>query len=328
MEKPAVLAIILLVVLALALGAVSGISAGAAKAWQSPAVVAQIAEQERAKAKKLQAEAETEYAKADKERAAALAAGAWSKSSAALAAEWAGRWPLVVALVLAAAAVSSMGGAVAWSRWAWQRAAVVALPGGLIALRQGKAVIVLDPARMIGGVLQLDAGGVLPVLQTSEELAADVARAALVARAVEKVGGSESRAEIAARVTESLSSAFSNMAGAANVPAAMVAGSPALRLVKVRSESEKKKAALIDDNSELREFVEVGAVRGFQRRAWAGYKFQCNGKACSQTRWAVLAQWLKDAELLDGATLVCSSSEALQRLGYEIGDAEESESEQ
>lgn len=280
---------------------------------QVAAVVEQKARQEGARADELQA-------RADEAKARAAAAWSWSGSSSILAAEWGRRWPVVVVLVLAVGALVAAGSSVAWVRWAWGRASVVSIPGGLVAIFQRSAVVVVDPARMIGGVLQLDAGGVLPVLQTSEELAADVARAALVARAVERVGGNESRVEIAARVTESLSSAFTTLAGAAAAPAAMAAAAPALRLVRVRSAAEKKKAALIDDTAELREFVEVGAVRGFQRREWAGYKFKSTGRACSQTRWATLAGWLREAELLDGSGLVGSASEALQRLGYDAGD--------
>lgn len=310
------------VVLALALGALAGVTLGMAKAWQAPAVVAQIARQESARADELEA-------KADTAAAGAAAAGAWSRSSSLLAIEWARRWPEVVVLVLVAFTIVTLTTSAAWARWAWSRSSVVALPGGLFAWRQWGAVIVIDPARMIGGVLRLDKSGVLPVLQTSEDLAADVARAALVAHAVERVGGNESRAELAARVTESLSSAFSNLA-ASSAPAVLQntrPAGPALRFIKMRSPAEKKQLQLADDTAELREFVEVGAARGFQRREWAGYKFNSTGKACSQTRWSILAGWLREAELLDGPALVCPVGEALQRLGYESGDtAAESES--
>jgi len=324
MDKAIGAVVAVVAILALALGAVCGVAWGLSKAWQSPAMVAALARQESARADTLQAQA-------DKERAAADAAGAWSRSSSLLAIEWSRRWPLVVALVLTAAALVALGSSASWVRWAWSRSSVVPLPGGLIAFREGPAVVVIDPTHMIGGVLRLDRAGVRPVLQTSEDLAADIARAALVARAVEKVGGNESRAELAARVTESLSTAFANLAGstAPAISAASGPAAPALRLVRVRSGAEKKKAALIDDTAELREFVEQGAARGFQRREWAGYKFKSTGRACSQTRWATLAGWLREAELLDGSALICPASEAMERLGYDAGgDAGESESEQ
>ncbi len=322
MEKSIAAVVGVVAILALALGAVAGVALGLSKAWASPAVVTQIARQQSARADELQA-------KADTEKANAAAAGAWSRSSSELAIAWARRWPLVVALVLVVVGMLALGTSAAWVRWVWSRAGVVALPGGLVAMRQGPAVVVVDPSRMIGGVLQLDSGKVRPVLQTSEELAADVARAALVAHAVERVAGNESRAELAAKVTETISSAFSNLAASSALTVADLrhGSAPALRLVRVRSNAEKKQAALIDDNAELREFVEVGGVRGFQRREWAGYKFKATGRPCSQTRWSTLAGWLHEADLLSGSALVCPVSEALQRLGYESGDnAAESES--
>jgi hypothetical protein len=314
------------VILALALGGLAGVAMGLSRAWSSPEVVAQIARQEAARADKLQADAETEKAKAD-------AAGAWSRSVQLLAIEWGRRWPVAVWIVLAAVALVLLGTSAAWVRWSWSRADVVPLPGGLIALERAGTSIVIDPDKLIGGLLQLDKDGVLPVLQTSEDLAADVARAALVASAVKHVGGSESRAELAARVTESLGAAFTSLSGAAAAPApsmrpAMAAGGPALRLVPLRTPAEKKKADLANEAAELREFVERGAADGFQRSKWAGYKFTSTGRACSQTRWAILSQSLRDVELLDGSALVCDSNEALRRLGFEVGNAEESEREQ
>lgn len=311
----------LALVLALSILAGCGVDEGMKARLADPQIIAELARQESARADKMQAEAAGALAQAEKTQAEAAAAGAWSQSESQLAGEWAKRWPWLVIMMLAAGGLAMFGGAAAWTRWAWLRSGMQPLPGGLVSLAAGSRAVIIDPVRgLVGGVLAIDAGGVpKPILATSEELAADVARAALVAEAVKHVGGSESRAEIAARVTGSLSEAFAHLAGAVAAPRqwAAVPASPTLRLVKLRSPEAKKKAEAASDAAELREFVEVGSTVGFQRRQWAGYKFKATGRSCSQTRWSIMAGWLKDSELLDGPALVVPAAEALQRLGFE-----------
>lgn len=314
MEKFAGFAVVLVLVLALVVGAGAGLAWGVYRVWSSPAVVDQIVRQEAARADKLAAEA-------DEARAAAEAAGAWSRSVQLLAIEAGRRWSVVVGLVLVVAGLVLIGSGAAWVRWSWGRSAVQALPGGLLSVASGGQDVIIDPARLVGGLVVVDRAGLpRPVLSVGEELAADVARAALVADAVKRVGGSESRAELAARVSESLSSAFANLAGAVAAPRqlpAVVPRVPALRLVPVRSAAEKRSSEAAHDAAELREFVEVGAAGGFQRSRWAGYKFKSTGRACSQTRWSILAGWLRESELIDGASLVVPADEALSRLGFQ-----------
>ena len=293
-----------------------GVDEGLHARLADPAILEQVARQESARADALQAEASQLQAVAAQEQARADAAGGWARSEQVLAIEWSKRWPMVVALVVLAVAIVGMGGAVSLSRWAWYKSDVVEMPGGLLAFNRWDSVVVVDPHRMIGGVLRIDKVGVLPVLQTSEELAADIAKAAIVGRAVERVGGSSSRAEIAAKVTESLSAAFSHMAGAASPPV-VAGGKPGIRLIPLRTNGEKQKADLASEAAELREFITRGATAGFQRVHWAGFKFESTGRRCSQTRWAILVQSLRDVELLDGAALVCDTHEALVRLGYD-----------
>ncbi len=321
MQKYLALVLAVVLVLALALGLAIGIGAGLKQAWTDPAVVSAIADQERAKAEGL-------HAQADEQKSEAAAAAAWSDSMQAFASEWSKRWPTVVMIglaVLVVMALAIMGVAAAWVRWSWDKAGVQALPGGLVAVRfaDNKAAI-MDPRRMVGGLVQLDASGALPMLQVSEELSADVARADLVARAIERVGGNETKAEIAARISGGLSMAFGTLAGAVSAQrqAAIADGGPALRFAKLRTPAEKAKAALGNDVAELKEFIEVGAAKGFQRREWANYKFQSTGRACSQTRWQTLAGWLREAELLDGPKLICAPDEALRRLELVPGETE------
>lgn len=319
MEKFAAVSLSVVLVLALVLGAGVGVAFGLYRAWQDPAVVEQMARQEQARADRLAADAAAERSRAD-------AVGAWSRSSQLLAIEAGRRWPAAVGLVLVAVGLLLLSTSAAWARWAWQRSNIQALPGGLVSVADRGRSIIIDPARLVGGLVAVDRAGVHPVAQVGDELAADVARAALVAAAVRHVAGSESRAELAARVSESLSAAFGNLAGAVAAPRRMesiAAGAPALRLVRVRSSAEVQRAELVNDTAELREFVERGAVDGFQRKAWAGYKFKSTGRACSQTRWAILAGALRESDLLDGPRLTVPAAEALRRLGFE----EESEAE-
>jgi hypothetical protein len=224
-------------------------------------------------------------------------------------------------MALAAGSLAMLGTAAAWVRWAWRRSSVHPLPGGLVSIGAGGKSVVVDPVRgLVGGVLAIDAKGApRPILATSEDLAADVARAALVADAVKHVGGSESRAELAAKVTESLGAAFANLtsAAASTRPAMVATGAPALRLVRYHTSTEKKAVAVANETAELKEFVEVGADIGYQRDRWThGYKFKSTGRACSQTRWGQLHGALQEVRLLDGSQLVCSTAEALERLGF------------
>lgn len=279
---------------------------------QLAAVVEQKARQEGAIAERLEAEAGQAWAVTTERQARAVALSS-------LWAEWARRWPSLVAVVLVAVAVVIGGASAAWARWAWVRSSVQHLGGGVYWVERRGVVALLDTSRMVGGVVQLDAGQVRHVLAVGDELSADIARAALVARAVERVGGNESRAELAGRLAETVAGAFQSLAaggGAASAGTKRVLESgPSLRFIKMHSPEQKAASRAANEAAELDEFLSEGQSRGYGRRAWAGYTFRCTGRACSQTRWAILAGWLREAELLDGSALVCDLAEARARLG-------------
>lgn len=305
MEKVLTFALGSIIVLALILGAALGVAWGMSRAWSSPEVVQAVARQERARAESLEAQAEAE-------RHSAMAAGELARSVAALTAELNQTWGLWVLGALVAFVITALGVAVAVARSANMRAAVRDLGGGVLVVNSGGALAVLDMARLAG--VSVAGGEVESFLALPDDLAADVARAALVARAVEKVGANEGQAAIVAQASGALSEAFKNIAGAVSPMAHDVSGGPSLRFIKVRSPEKKAQDDTALEVVELREFIEQGAVRGFVRRNWANYTFASTGRRLSQTRWKTFASWLNDANVLDNGALTCSVSEVLERL--------------
>lgn len=314
-----------LVLFALAAGLIVGIRS----AFEAPAVVGALAEQEQARAEALRAQAASSWAEAEKARSDAQAwrASEDARSHALELVSYAAGWGIAVSLV-----IGLIGAALALVRFLNVRA-VVMYPNErgawplLVERQADKALAVLDTGRLVGPVAiigqdkQVTAPGLASepaqVQVTSQAQAAGVMGAAL--RAGKQ--GADLAEGMRERVGAGLRQTAEALTPPASAPAFASERAPmsSTRFVYVktpRGNSEQER-----DLADLREFIEGAAVRGLGRRSWMGYKFR-SGHECTRARYDALTARLKSAGVLIAAgqswRLAVSQAEALDAFG--LGD--------
>jgi len=298
-----------LIVFAIVAAAVGGLMFSGLAARRDPAVIAAIAEQERAKAAKLNAQADVARAAADRAQVDAQA------QAAAL--------PAIVASIRMTAlgvgiavVIATVGIALAVVILATTRAITI-YPNAngqwpIIAdRRRGGALLLVDTSRALGPVMLIGADGVKMPLPASEESALQLATQAQASTTM--IG-------IAARSDGPMSNVTERVQqGAKALPAPTFDN---VRLVYVKNGGQTKAQREMQD---LEEIIRIGWVTGLQRSRWLNKSFSGTGNRIGRSYYDTIMQKLQRAGLIedrggDGWAPLIPVDEALDAFGLAHGD--------
>ena len=299
----------------------------AARVDPAPIVLA-VATQEAVKADKLRAQAEAERARAAQAWAAADESKARAEAvRASLAQLTFTVQTLAIGLPILALVILAFLG---WAgvQYAFRQSHVFYPLQGvspILAIEQGNMVHLIDTGRNLGGVVTIgDAGAIHLPLAGPAEVHAQLSAQALAAQVIAQSAGSEAKSQAAQAVTKAVQGVLQELPALASGKAApsVVFTSPKatdgeLRVVKRNAPTATPGTV---KRGHMAEFLKRGAVVGFGRRDFAGFKF-ADGEACSQSAWAALSKAARDSGVLvadgPGWKLAGTVEQALERLGLE-----------
>ena len=305
-----------------------GVDDGLRARLADPAIIAQVARQEAARADAEQARASAEQAKA---------AEAWARAAEAdtRAAAVRASLPQLTAGFQAAAvgapvvlllALAGLGWAAA--RWAFRQASVFYPRAGVspvIQVDRGGATYLIDAGRGLGSVTAIDADGRVKLpLAGPAEIHGQLAAQSLAAAVIASTAGSEAKAQATAAITKAVQGALAELPTLANgkpapsiVFSAPKSGGGDMRVVSRNTPAPAPSSDTVK-RGHFCEYLTHGEKIGFARRAWAGKKF-ADGEICTQSLWARLNTAARKANVLtdDGQKLRQPLDVTLAELGLD-----------
>ncbi|HEY4691111.1 MAG TPA: hypothetical protein VIK33_17505 [Anaerolineae bacterium] len=319
-DRFAIVVILFIAVAVLAVGAL----AGDAYVRSRPAVIEAVAAREMAIAEQEQARAEQERARAAAERSQAAEAQTRADALRAALPSLTLSFRFVAIGIGTGLAVLLIGGSLAAVCWFNVRARVI-YPNSagqwpiVIERKFGGALWLVDTARGLGPVTQVDCDQATMPLPASEATALQIATQAQAATAM--IGIARQSDTPAERIAERVKAAAENLPA----PTFANAADGGMQMVYVKQPGNSKAAR---EKQDLEQFIRLGwGARGLSRRAWVPSVFTKTGNRCTRGYYESIMETLEKAGLAakdeSGAwSAVVDMDEALDAFGlaHEVED--------